>query len=100
MFEPKPISTASIGRALAKAERYRLLNEPREAESICRDILLAAPGHPEATVLLLLALTDQFGRVRGVRMEHATEALDAIADPYTRAYYAGVIAERWAKACL
>ena len=39
MFELKPISTAAIPRAVAKAERYRLLNEPQEAESICRDVL-------------------------------------------------------------
>jgi hypothetical protein len=38
MFAPKPISPDSIAGALAKAERYRLLNEPGEAESICRDI--------------------------------------------------------------
>ena len=31
MFEPKPISRDGIPAALAKAERYRLLNEPGEA---------------------------------------------------------------------
>jgi hypothetical protein len=34
-FDLKPISIASIPRALEKAERYRLLNEPEQAESIC-----------------------------------------------------------------
>ena len=35
MFELKPLSREAIPRALEKAERYRLLNEPAEAESIC-----------------------------------------------------------------
>ena len=32
MFATKPISRDSVAGALAKAERYRLLNEPEEAE--------------------------------------------------------------------
>jgi len=39
MFELKPLSQQAIPDALKKAERYRFLNEPRQAESICRDIL-------------------------------------------------------------
>ena len=50
----------SGARALAKAERYRLLNEPGEAESICLDVLEVEPDNQEALVTLLLALTDQF----------------------------------------
>ena len=45
MFDLKPISHDSVAGALAKAERYRLLNEPNEAESICRDILEIEPGN-------------------------------------------------------
>ena len=45
MFALKPISRDSLDGALAKAERYRLLNEPNEAESICRDILEVAPAN-------------------------------------------------------
>ena len=33
----KPLHKDAIKGALAKAERYRLLNEPAEAESICLD---------------------------------------------------------------
>ena len=33
-FELKALSPDAVPRALAKAERYRLLNEPSEAESI------------------------------------------------------------------
>ena len=48
-------------RALERADRYRLLNEPVQAESICMDILEVDPGNQEALKTLLLALTDQFG---------------------------------------
>ncbi len=46
MFELKPLSGSAIPAALEKAERYRLLNEPAEAESICRDVLKADPDEP------------------------------------------------------
>ena len=59
MFALKPISRDSVAGALAKAERYRLLNEPNEAESICRDILQVDPANQEALISLILALTDQ-----------------------------------------
>ena len=59
MFATKPISLESVPGALAKAERYRLLNEPEEAESICRDILDADPENHQALISLILALTDQ-----------------------------------------
>ena len=45
MFTLKPISRDSVDGSLAKAERYRLLNEPHEAESICRDILAVDPAN-------------------------------------------------------
>lgn len=56
-----------IPQALAKAERYRLLNEPAESESICGDILAADPGNQRALVWLLLSIADQmaFGRHGG-----------------------------------
>jgi hypothetical protein len=38
MFELKTLSKKAIPQALAKAQHYRLLNEPLEAESICLDI--------------------------------------------------------------
>ena len=54
MFELKPLSPEAIPAALVKAERYRLLNEPDQAESICEDILASDPGHHEARVLSLI----------------------------------------------
>ena len=62
MRELKPLSRDAVDAALAKAERYRFLNEPGEAESICLDILAVDPANQRALITLLLALTDQFGR--------------------------------------
>lgn len=100
MFELKPISKEAIPRSLARAERYRLLNEPQEAESICRDVLRADPENQDALVMLLLALTDQFGKGPAVGLDHAREVLSKLKDEYGRAYYGGVISERWAKSQL
>ena len=44
----KPISRAGIAEAISKAEVYRYLNEPGEAESICRDILAEEPDNQTA----------------------------------------------------
>ena len=91
-FDLKPISIESIPEALAKVERYRLLNEPRLAESICLDILRVAPGHNEALIALLLTRTDQFDGERTAG--RALEVLAQIKGDYERAYYEGLIWER------
>lgn len=97
MFTLKPLHRDAIKGALAKAERYRLLNEPAEAESICLDVLDVDPANQEARVALLLALTDQFGE-DGQAYQRACEALTLLSGDYERAYYGGMIAERRAKA--
>ena len=94
MFELKRLSRESLDRALEKAERYRLLNESWQAESICRDILTADPGNQRATIMLLLAITDQFSAEGGTRVGAAMELLEGIKDDYARAYYTGIIHER------
>jgi len=99
MFDLKPITAESIPRAIEKAERYRLLNEPAEAESICLDILRLDPENQRALVVLLLALTDQFERF-AVSIRQAEEILPRLRDAYERGYYAGIIYERRAKAQL
>jgi hypothetical protein len=91
-FDLKSISAHSIPEALAKAERYRLLNEPRLAESICLDILAVAPDHQQALISLLLARTDQFQS--NAHAKSAQEVLAKIHGDYERAYYAGIIWER------
>lgn len=91
-FNLKSISADGVPKALEKAERYRLLNEPSLAESICLDILAILPTHQEALVSLLLARTDQFDS--GVTLKSAQEVLVRIEGEYERAYYAGIIWER------
>lgn len=100
MFELKPLSKKGIPAALEKAERYRLLNEAREAESICLDILEVEPENQEALVILLLSVTDQFGRGMQVDASQARELLPRLKDEYARSYYAGIICERQGKATL
>lgn len=98
MFDLKPISPEAIPVALTKVERYRLLNEPWQAESICRDILRIDPEHEAALMMLLLSLTDQFGK--GVTAAEAREVLARLKGGYERAYYAGIISERWAESLI
>jgi hypothetical protein len=96
MFALKPLSREAIPGALAKAERYRLLNEPWQAESICRDILAIDHGNREAMVTLVLALTDQFPQ--GVGMNEVLGVVHVFADEYDRHYYTGIVHERRAHA--
>ena len=99
MRELKALSEDAIESALAKAERYRFLNEPGEAESICLDVLQIDHTNQAAQITLLLALTDQFGSVPGAH-DRARETLAHLHSEYDRAYCAGIIAERRAKAQL
>jgi hypothetical protein len=100
MLTLKSITRDAIPAALEKAERYRLLNEPDGAQSICLDVLAADPDHQEALVTLLLAITDQFNEDTAANVRRARDVLPRLRDPYKRAYYAGVIDERHAKALL
>ena len=99
-FEPKPISRASVAAALQKAERYRVINDPSSAESICLDVLGVEPDNQQALVSLLLAITDQFAEAPNEGVRRAREVLPRLTDEYKRAYYAGIICERCAKALL
>lgn len=100
MFQLKPISQKGIPEALQKAERYRLLNEPELAESICHDILEVEPDNHAATVTMLLAITDQFGTNRSATVSSARQLLPAMRNDYERHYYAGIICERQGAAIL
>ncbi len=100
MVEPKLISPAGIPAALEKAIRYRLLNEPLEAESICRDVLAVDPENQEAVVTLLLALTDEFDKELAGALTDVQALLPKIKSEYERAYYEGIINERWGNAQL
>jgi hypothetical protein len=100
MFELKPLSPESVAAALEKAVRYRLLNEPREAESICRDIIEVDPKNHAALTNLILALTDQLTTKGAKCGDEARSLLPRLEDEYEEAYYAGIICERRAKAQL
>ena len=99
-FELKSISEGAIEKALAKAEQYRLLNDPLQAESICLDILGTDPDNQKVLVLLILAMTDQFSTKASPSMTRLNEYLSHVQDEYPKAYYAGIIAERRARAFL
>lgn len=97
-FELKAIHAEAVGSALDKMERYRLLNEPEEAESICRDILRLDPQHHDARIGLLLCLSDQFRGNLARLWPQAWVVLDSLDDGYERTYYEGILSERRAKA--
>jgi hypothetical protein len=96
----KVISTSGIAEAISKAEVYRNLNQPEEAESICRDILAADPGNHVGLRILGLALTDQFTGEAGDRYAEAEDIFGNLVDPYERLYYTGILQERRLKAQL
>lgn len=96
----KPISKAGIGEAISKTEVYRYLNEPGEAESICRDILAAEPDNNLAIRLLGLAITDQFTGEVSDRYAEAEQVFHSLTNEYERVYYLGILLERKGKAQL
>lgn len=95
-FDLKLLTRNAIPDALERAQRYRLLNEPWQAESICLDILRIEPANQTALINLLLAITDQFGPE--IPASRAREVLRSIQGEYEKAYYAGIISERCARA--
>lgn len=99
-LELKRISRESVPFALEKADRYRLLNEPGLAESICLDVLDVEPDNQRAVVTLLLALTDQLAVGSSRTLRRAQELLPSLQGGYERAYYRGIICERMARAAL
>ncbi|HEX9687938.1 MAG TPA: hypothetical protein VGB47_02565 [Thermoanaerobaculia bacterium] len=99
-YELKAISKEAIAEATAKADWYRLLNEPGEAESICRDVLAVDPEEQTALRLLGLAITDQFTGEPSDRRAEAEATFERLRSPYERLYYIGIARERVAKAQL
>ena len=98
MRQLKPLLPELVPQALEKAQRYRLLNEPAESESICRDILAVDPRHQGAIAWLLLSLTDQIAMGHTAAAGEARRLLPLLESHYERIYYEGVIAERVGKA--
>lgn len=94
----KTISLSGIDEAISKAQLYRNLNEPEEAESICHDVLAADAENQIALRLIGLAITDQFAGGTADRYKEAESFFQRLTDPYEREYYMGLLMERRAKA--
>lgn len=91
----KRISLDGVPRALENAERYRLLNDPAQAESICRDVLAVDADHQTALRILILALTDQFSVHGAAGAANEVRAIiSELDDEYDRAYFSGIVHER------
>ena len=99
-FKLKVLSRDGIEGALAKADQYRLLNQPKLAESICLDVLDVDKNNHKAKVFLLLALTDQFGQSFSAAAKHANELAKSLQDEYSQLYYTAIIRERMGTATL
>jgi tetratricopeptide (TPR) repeat protein len=97
VYALKKLLPGSIEAALAKAAHYRDLNQPEEAESICRDILDVEPDNQSAWRTYVLALTDRLQTRDIGLLEDALAAIAKLKDEYDRAYYAGIAWERAGK---
>ena len=86
-YELKKLSAGGVAAALDKAQRYRLLNEPHEAESICLDVLALEPANHDARILLILALSDQLDEDAS-RFDQAHDLVGTLAG-YERHYSEG-----------
>jgi hypothetical protein len=84
MFELKKIHPDAIAQALERAHFYRLLNEPRLAQSICLDILEADPDNDKAIITLLLAITDEFSSSSSAEMHKAQQLLPRLQNDYEK----------------
>ena len=100
MFQLKPLSKDSIPKALVKAKHYRLLNEPWQAESICRDVLSVDPDNQLAILYLILAISDQFALGKVSAAPEAKKLCTRLKVEYEQKYYRGIIEERSGKAVL
>lgn len=100
MFELKPLRKDAVPAAIRKADHYRLLNEPRLAESICLDVLAIDPKNQEALVMLVLSLSDQLDKRQNAGVKQARQYLAEITDEYCREYYDGLLCERRGRAVL
>jgi tetratricopeptide (TPR) repeat protein len=100
VYALKRLSPKNLDAALDRARHYRDLNQPEEAESICRDVLDVDPHHQEARKTLGLALTDRFPRHWHSLFEEATASFEKLTSEYERTYYTAVAWERLAKAQL
>ena len=96
----KKLSPAELDSAVQKAMLYRELNQPEEAESICKDVLAVDGKHQNALRVLGLAVTDRFDEVAVGLFEEAIGAFAQLTNEYDRVYHEGVAWERLGKSHL
>lgn len=97
-WELKPLGARNLSAAVTLAKHYRDLNQPEEAESICRDILAVSPDNEDALRTLGLALTDRFPSAWMTLFDEACATFAKLRSEYERVYYTGIAWERYAKA--
>lgn len=96
-WELKQLGARNLTAAVALAKHYRDLNQPEDAESICRDVLEVAPDNDDAWRTLGLALTDQFPTSWVTCFDDACAAFSRLSSEYERMYYTAIAWERYAK---
>ena len=99
-WELKKLADKNLDAAITLAKHYRDLNQPHEAESICRDVLEVAPQNVDALRTLGLALTDRFATQYLTLFDQAVAIFKKLPSEYERVYYEGIAWERYAKAQL
>jgi tetratricopeptide (TPR) repeat protein len=99
-YELKRLADKNLDTAIALAKHYRDLNQPDEAESICRDVLEVAPTNVDALRTLGLTLTDRFPTAWMSLFDEACSTFKKLPSDYERFYYVGIAWERYAKAQL
>lgn len=99
-WQLKKLADKNLDAAVTLAKHYRDLNQPEEAESICRDVLDVSPENVDAWRTLGLALTDQFPSSWMTLFDDACAAFKKLPTEYEKVYYVGVAWERYAKAQL
>lgn len=97
-YELKPLTSRNLAAAVELAKHYRDLNQPEEAESICRDVLAVATDNEDAWRTFGLALTDRFPTAWMTLFDEACGAFAKLSSEYERVYYTGIAWERYAKA--
>jgi tetratricopeptide (TPR) repeat protein len=99
-YELKKLADKNLDAAIALAQHYRDLNQPEDAESVCRDVLDVAPENVDALRTLGLALTDRFTTAWMSIFEEACALFKKLPTEFERAYFVGIAWERYAKAQL
>ena len=78
MVELKTIAPAAIPSALEMAKRYRMLNEPHEAESICLDILEVEPDRVVLQLANRRGVRNHIGGVHAAAMALLAETASGL----------------------